>query len=90
MIVGEGRYDDGPDDAPTPDPAVIQSMLRAFTNSGAPAGYGLDVGVMDDRRTDMVKVNDGWGSLWLYKGTYSPREYLQPVETRWMEMVAHG
>ena len=60
------------------------------TDLSAPAGYGLDVGVMDDRRTDMVEVNDGWGSLWLYKGTYSPLEYLQPVETRWMEMVAHG
>ena len=89
VIVGSGRYDDGPDDAPLPDLKVIDAILHAFQPE-APAGYGLDVGVLDNGETALVEINDGWGSLGLYKGTCSSRDYLRLLNARWTEIAAHG
>ena len=86
-IVGSGRYDDGSDDGPKPDMDIIAEMIRVFAPD-APAGYSLDVGVLDSGKTALVEVNDGWGSLGLYKGTCSPRDYLKLLEARWSEIAA--
>ena len=85
VIVGSGRYDDGPDDAPMPDMEVVDAMLNAYKPE-APAGYSMDVGVLDSGETALVEINDGWGSLGLYKGSCSPRDYLRLLEARWTEI----
>jgi hypothetical protein len=85
VIVGAGRYGEGPDDAPMPDLKVVEKMMHAF-QPDAPAGYGLDVGVLDTGETALIEVNDGWGSLGLYKGTCTSRDYLRLLEARWIEI----
>ena len=84
-VVGAGRYDDGADDAPVPDQETVLEMVDQYQRNGAPAGYGLDVGVDQGRRTLLVEVNDGW-ALGLYKGTCSPQDYLRLLEARWLEI----
>ncbi len=90
QILGAGRYDDREDDPNDPLPLnmeVVHAMVDAYQKAGAPAGYGLDVGVSDeDGTTRLVEVNDGW-ALGLYKGTCSPRDYLRLLEARWQEIA---
>ena len=87
-ILGEGRYDDGPDDAPLPDPAVVQEMASRFSASrGAPVAFALDVGVLEDGSTALVEVNDAW-ALGFYSGTLAPRQYVQMLWRRWQQLCA--
>ncbi len=96
-IIGIGRYDERcVDVAHTfPDMDVVREMVGVYTKHGAPAGFGLDVGVsegpggenpFEDGRTKLVGVIDGW-ALDLYKGTCSPRDYLRLLEARWAEIA---
>ncbi|WP_414041495.1 ATP-grasp domain-containing protein [Acidithiobacillus sp. M4-SHS-6] len=90
VILGRGRYDDGPDDAPEVDESRVAEMVDRYQQHGAPAGYGLDVGVSaEDRRTQLIEVNDGW-ALGLYKGTCSAKDYVRLLEARWAELSAPG
>ena len=87
-ILGEGRYDDGPDDAPLPDPLVVREMASRFgANRGAPVAFALDVGVLDCGATALVEVNDGW-ALGYYGGTLEPRQYVQLLMRRWRQLCA--
>jgi hypothetical protein len=88
-IVGYGRYDDGPDDGPTPDIGVVTSAIRTLgisSDVACPSGYSLDFGVLDNGKTALVEVNDGW-ALGYYRGTCSHRDYAMLLWTRWRELV---
>lgn len=87
------RYDpDGADDAPEPDDDAIDAMLNAYEASDeAPAGYALDVGVLDDGRTALVEVNDGY-ALGFY-GRVTPdrsRAYLRLLIRRYEQILMDG
>lgn len=83
-VVGKGRYDDGPDDAPMPDEGELLAMIRAY-DADAPISYGLDVGVLEDGRTALVEVNDAW-ALGLYRGSMSDARYLNMLWRRWRQL----
>ena len=83
-LAGFGRYDDGPEDAPTPDLSIVNAAIAAWTT--APKGGSLDFGVLKDGRTALVEANDGF-SLGYYKGTLTPQRYLSLLISRWTELV---
>ncbi len=66
-----------------PDPQVIKMAVADF-RSAAPAGYGIDFGVLTDGRTVLVEVNDGY-SL----GSYGLNavEYSELLEARWLQLA---
>jgi hypothetical protein len=66
-----------------PDAKVIQAAIRDFGDQ-APAGYGIDFGVLTDGRTVLVEVNDGY-SL----GSYGLNavEYAELLEARWLQLA---
>ena len=87
-ILGEGRYDDGPDDAPLPDTTIVRGMASRFSASpGAPLAFALDVGVLECGATALVEVNDAW-ALGFYSGTLAPRQYSQMLWRRWQQLRA--
>ena len=86
-VVGAGRYDpEGADDAPEPDHDLVETLVRAW-GAVSPAGYALDVGVLESSGdTVLVEVNDGW-ALGYYKGTCAPADYVRLLWTRWREIA---
>lgn len=64
-----------------PDTNHIQEMVKAYTS--APAGYSLDVGILDSGETVLVECNDGW-SL----GNYGLESnlYVRLLVARWREL----
>ena len=66
-----------------PNASTIKSAIEKFKS--APAGYGIDFGVLSDGRTVLVEANDGY-SL----GSYSlnPVDYTRLLEARWCELAA--
>ena len=66
-----------------PDAHVISSAIEDF-GSEAPAGYGIDFGVLSDGRTVLVEVNDGY-SLAPYG--LNSTEYSELIEARWIQLV---
>jgi len=85
-IVGRGRYDDLDGDTDV-DPVVVERAVAIMTEDGAPAGYALDFGVLDDGRTALVEMNDGW-ALGLYRGSVRPCDYAQLLYARWIEILS--
>lgn len=81
-ILGEGRYDDGPDDAPMPDQRIVNyiSMMEC------PPICALDVGVLDTGETAIVEVNDAW-ALGFYSGTLSHEDYFMMLWERWQSLL---
>jgi hypothetical protein len=67
-----------------PDPGVIKGAVADF-GPEAPAGCGIDFGVLTDGRTVLVEVNDGY-SL----GSYGLNavEYSELLEARWLQLAA--
>ena len=65
------------------DAATIKSAIGKFQS--APAGYGIDFGILSDGRTVLVEANDGY-SL----GSYSLNsvDYTRLLEARWAELAA--
>jgi hypothetical protein len=65
-----------------PDAGVIRAMVAAWATS--PAAYCLDVGVLDDGRTALVEVNDGYAA-----GDYGLDSliYARWLEARWCELT---
>ncbi len=87
-ILGEGRYDDGADEAPLPDTAVVHEMASRFSASRwAPVAFALDVGVLESGLTALVEVNDAW-ALGFYSGTLAPSQYVQLLMRRWQQLCA--
>ena len=81
QIVGAGWYSGNP--LVFPDPKVVSDAVMKWAD--APAGYGIDFGVVADGRTLLVEVNEGFslGCLGL-----RPRVYSQILEARWLELVS--
>lgn len=68
------------------DLTVVHAAIDAFESAGAPQGYALDFGVLDDGATAVVEVNDGF-SIGAYDAM--PGEaYVQLLRARWRELVA--
>ena len=66
-----------------PDPDTIKQALQSYVN--APAGYGIDFGVLSDGRTVLVEANDGY-SLGSYN--LNSVDYSRVLEARWLELAA--
>ena len=66
-----------------PDSTTIKSAIADFKS--APAGYGIDFGVLSSGQTVLVEANDGY-SL----GSYSLNsvDYTRLLEARWAELAA--
>lgn len=59
-IVGVHGY--AGDRVVAPDRRVIDESIATWTKTGLAArGYGIDFGVLDDGRTSLVELNDGYG-----------------------------
>lgn len=85
-VLGEGRYDDAPDDMPVPDSAMVGEMAAAMARSpDAPVAFGLDVGVLDTGETALIECNDAW-ALGYYKGSLSHRDYIEMLWRRWEQL----
>lgn len=83
-IAGVLRY--AGDEAQRPDPGVLEEAVLAWSTSGRAArGYGVDFGVLDDGRTALVELNDGYGL-----GNYglSAETYLELCIARWEQLTA--
>lgn len=86
QVVGEGRYDDGPDDLPSPDTLLVSEMAgRLAGEPSAPVAFSLDVGVLASGETALVEVNDAW-ALGFYRGTLSHRGYVSMLWRRWQQL----
>lgn len=66
-----------------PDPNVVQEAVAAH-RPGAPAGYGIDFGVLTDGRTVLVEVNEGYS---LNPYGLESMEYAELLEARWLQIV---
>jgi hypothetical protein len=66
-----------------PDPRVIRDALADFGRS-APAGYGIDFGVLTDGRTVLVEVNEGYS---LNPYGLESMEYSELLEARWAQLA---
>jgi ATP-grasp domain, R2K clade family 2 len=66
-----------------PDPQVIKGAVADYGRL-APAGYGIDFGVLTDGQTVLVEVNDGYAL-----GSYGLNavEYAELLEARWVQLA---
>lgn len=66
-----------------PDADVIHNAINDYGND-APAGYGIDFGVLTDGKTVLVECNEGY-SL----GSYGINavEYADLLEARWLQLA---
>jgi hypothetical protein len=82
-VVGTRCY--GGDPSLQPALRVVDETIGAWTRTGAAtAAYGIDFGVLDDGRTALVELNDGY-SL----GSYGLEDsaYLDLLVRRWQELT---
>jgi hypothetical protein len=82
-VVGVRHYAGDP--AVAIDERVVEAAVETFTQSGrAPAGYGIDFGVLSTGETALVEVNDGYalGSYGLDDGLYTDL-----ILARWCELT---
>lgn len=86
--VGAARYDDGPDDAPTPDSTAVAAAVRRFGDRVA--GAAMDFGVTDAGETVLVEVNDGWALGYYPWGDCPAAAYLALIADRWAEIAGDG
>lgn len=86
-IVGVSQY--GEDEDMDLDLTIPNQMLEAWSYSSSypiqPAGWALDVGMLDDGRIVLVEVNDGW-ALGYYPGC-NRKDYLNVISARWKELT---
>lgn len=85
-LMGFGRYDDGDETAPLPDPAVIRNAIACMTQQGM-ASYALDFGVLDSGETALVEVTDAWASGYYKDGTMTPLMFLDWLDTRYRQLA---
>jgi hypothetical protein len=86
QVRGEGRYDDAPDDMPSPDLDLVCEMAALMASGpNAPAAFSLDVGVLSSGETALVECNDAW-ALGLYKGTLTRADYIELLWLRWGQL----
>ncbi|MEM0999691.1 MAG: ATP-grasp domain-containing protein [Bacteroidota bacterium] len=83
-VVGVRNYAGNPE--LLPDPETVADMLLALREAGeATAGYGIDVGILDNGKTALVEWNDGFAL-----GAYGLNDaaYTGLLVARWAEIVA--
>ncbi|AMV28118.1 hypothetical protein VT84_27175 [Gemmata sp. SH-PL17] len=66
-----------------PDPQIIKNAI-ADHSPIAPAGYGIDFGVLTTGRTVLVEVNEGYS---LNPYGLESMEYSELLEARWIELM---
>jgi hypothetical protein len=66
-----------------PDEATVVSMIQSLGDN-SPAGYALDVGILDDGSTALIEMTDGFS---LDRYGLSATAYLAVVSARWRELV---
>ena len=66
-----------------PDEATVVSMIQNLAEN-APAGYALDVGVLDDGSTALIEMTDGFS---LDRYGLDGAAYLDVVSARWRELI---
>ncbi|VTR99445.1 ATP-grasp domain-containing protein [Tuwongella immobilis] len=66
-----------------PDANVVREAV-ATLGRAAPAGYGIDFGVLTDGRTVLVEVNEGYS---LNPYGLESLEYAELLEARWLQLV---
>lgn len=66
-----------------PDAKVVKDAVADLGRS-APAGYGIDFGVLTDGRTVLVEVNEGYS---LNPYGLESMEYAELLEARWRQLV---
>lgn len=66
-----------------PDPQVIRGAL-ADLGAAAPAGFGIDFGVLTTGRTVLVEINDGYS---LNPYGLEAMEYSELLEARWAQLA---
>jgi hypothetical protein len=66
-----------------PDRKVIEQAIDDFDT--APAGYGIDFGVLADGRTVLVEVNEGYS---INPYGLEATDYAELLEARWVQMVS--
>lgn len=77
--------DHGGDREVRPNMDVIRDSVARQIEAGAPAGYGIDFGVLKTGETALVEMNDGF-SLGAYDGVSSD-VYWDVIVNRWQELV---
>ena len=82
-IIGSARYDDGPDEALSPELTVVHQMIEAMQTDHP---YTLDVGRLSTGETALVETNDAW-AIGLYGRALEPRVYLNFLGKRWKSIV---
>jgi hypothetical protein len=80
VVVGTSHYKGDP--LRFPDADVISNTINAYKN--APAGYSADFGVLEDGRTVLVEVNDGYA---LGSGGLLGSTYAELLRARWEELT---
>lgn len=79
--------DHGGDSKILPDQSQIEEAVSQLVLSGdAPAGFGIDFGVLADGRTALIEMNDGF-SLGAYDGV-DAETYTNILMARWFELIA--
>jgi hypothetical protein len=71
------------DPALAPDETAVVSMIQSLAGD-APAGYALDVGVLDDGSTALIEMTDGFS---LDRYGLDAAAYLGVVSVRWRELI---
>jgi hypothetical protein len=66
-----------------PESDVIKSAIKDY-GSAAPAGYGIDFGVLTSGQTVLVEANDGY-SLGPYG--LEATDYAELLEARWLQLT---
>lgn len=88
LIKGAARYDKGLESAPAPERNTVSLMVSDLAFD-APIAYALDVGVLENGKTALVTVNDGW-ALAYYPGSLAPETYLDMLRDRWIQLIKPG
>jgi hypothetical protein len=65
-----------------PDPQIVQKAVADHKN--APAGYGIDFGVLVTGQTVLVEVNEGYS---LNPYGLESMEYAELLEARWLQLM---
>lgn len=64
---------------------IAEAVLAYHASGAAPAGYGIDFGVLDDGRTALIEANDGY-ALGAYAIDAGP--YTDLLLARWAQLMA--
>lgn len=75
----------GEDDELPDEQTICEAVTILSAQESTPCAYAIDFGVLDDGRTALVEMNDGWAI-----GAYKPigyREYTDFLIARWKQMT---